>query len=115
MSPDMSSAKYKVFLSETRTPVFCHQPPLSYKTSEAVHPVNAALLFVRFLAALPVCFVRCLPRFRGLRVTGSKRGDALVVLIMSQLRKSFPNKVRICIGLNYVSEPRACTLSSKIH
>eukprot|EP00903_Cladosiphon_okamuranus_P013950 g12974.t1 len=31
-------------------------------------------------------------RFRGLRVTGSKRGDALAVLIMSQLRKSFPNK-----------------------
>lgn len=26
-------------------------------------------------------------------MTGSKRGDALVVLIMSQLRKSFPNKV----------------------
>lgn len=32
-------------------------------------------------------------RFRGLRVTGSKRGDALAVLIMSQLRKTFPNKV----------------------
>ncbi|CAM9175845.1 unnamed protein product [Hapterophycus canaliculatus] len=31
-------------------------------------------------------------RFRGLRVTGSKRGDAIAVLIMSQLRKSFPNK-----------------------
>lgn len=32
-------------------------------------------------------------RFRGLRITGSKRGDALVVTIVSQLRKSFPSKV----------------------
>ncbi|CAM9842968.1 unnamed protein product [Pylaiella littoralis] len=31
-------------------------------------------------------------RFRGLRVTGSKRGDAVAVLIMSQLRKSFSNQ-----------------------
>lgn len=36
-------------------------------------------------------------------MTGSKRGDALAVLIMSQLRKSFPNKVSV-FG-DYVSEP----------
>eukprot|EP00904_Undaria_pinnatifida_P002651 jgi/Undpi1/12387/HiC_scaffold_5.g02059.m1 len=31
-------------------------------------------------------------RFRGLRVSGSKRGDAIAINIASQLRKSFPNK-----------------------
>lgn len=32
-------------------------------------------------------------RFRGLRVTGSKRGDSIAAGIMMQLRKSFPSKV----------------------
>ncbi|CAM9910415.1 unnamed protein product, partial [Ascophyllum nodosum] len=31
-------------------------------------------------------------RFQGLRITGSKRGDTVAVAIMTQLRKSFPNK-----------------------